>query len=179
MWLANALTFSRIPLAAVLWLTYGQRAWSVAIVVVAAATDALDGTIARRARRRDPDASTAGEWLDPLADKIFVLAVVVAILTYEPTPWYLLVAACAREVLVLPLAAVFRVVRPHAPHAYKAGSIGKVTTIAQLATLVGLIAHVPGAAFLAYATGVLGIAAVVQYVIRDVTGPRAAPLRSA
>ena len=33
----------------------------------------LDGTFARRARVRDPEASTAGEWLDPLADKIFVL----------------------------------------------------------------------------------------------------------
>jgi len=78
MWLANALTLSRIPLAGLFWLTYGDRAWSFAILAVAAITDALDGTFARRARARTPCASTAGEWLDPLADKIFVIVVLAA-----------------------------------------------------------------------------------------------------
>ncbi len=164
MWLANALTLSRIPLAVAFWLTYGNRWWSIAIVLAAAASDALDGTVARRARARDPGASTAGEWLDPLADKVFVLAVVVAIMMYEPTPWYVVAAACARDVIVVPLAVVFRVVRPHAAHAFQASALGKATTIAQLATLIALIGHVPGAAILAYATGVLGIVTVVQYV---------------
>ena len=180
MWLANTLTVSRIPLAAAFWLTYGHRGWSVAIIVAAAVTDALDGTVARRARLRDPHASTpgvgvnpppsisgAGEWLDPLADKIFVFAVVAAIALYEPTRWYVVAATCAREVIVVPMAIVFRIVRPHAAHAYKADPIGKATTIAQLATMVGLVARVPGVELLAYATGALGIAAVVHYIARD------------
>src|SRR5688572_21691773 len=38
MWLAHALTLSRIPLAAVFWLTYGDRRWSIALVMLAALT---------------------------------------------------------------------------------------------------------------------------------------------
>src|SRR5262245_57125107 len=48
MWLAHALTVSRIPLAVLFSLTYpagrsgGDRGWSLALVVLAALTDAAD-----------------------------------------------------------------------------------------------------------------------------------------
>jgi phosphatidylglycerophosphate synthase len=74
--LANALTLSRFAMAAAwIWL-YGARdpgggPAAIAIVAAAAATDYIDGRIARRMGA----ASTAGRWLDSAADVVFVLSV--------------------------------------------------------------------------------------------------------
>src|SRR5689334_15722067 len=91
MWLAHALTLSRIPLAVAFWLTYGDWRWSLALVVLAALTDAADGHVARRARRMSGDnGPSPGEWLDPLADKLFIILVLAAIQVHDPVPWPLL-----------------------------------------------------------------------------------------
>src|SRR4051812_9684951 len=104
MWLANALTLSRIPLAVVFWMTYGDPRLSIALVGLAALTDAADGTVARWAQRRRGGAprSTAGEWLDPLADKIFVIGVLGAIQVHDPAPWGLIALIAARELVLIP-----------------------------------------------------------------------------
>jgi len=52
MWLAHALTLSRLPIAVGLTQTYGHTAWSVALIALAALTDALDGNVARWMQRR-------------------------------------------------------------------------------------------------------------------------------
>lgn len=173
MWLANALTMSRIPLAVVFWVTYGDLRWSLAIVGAAAITDALDGTLARRARTRG-SRSTAGEWLDPLADKLFMLVVLGAIVVHEQTPWIIVVAICAREFVLVPLGIVYRFVGPRIEHAYKAGALGKATTIAQLAALTALVARAAWAPAIALSAGALGIAATVHYVARSLGHARLA-----
>jgi phosphatidylglycerophosphate synthase len=176
MWLANALTLSRIPLAAGFCATYGRVGWSLGIVGVAAATDALDGFFARRARAHGAR-GTAGEWLDPLADKIFVLAALGVAVSRAPEIWPLALMTCARELVLAPLALAYRVSfasRARIPHVYRADALGKATTIAQLAAVVALVAHAPGAAPLALAAGVLGVAAVAHYIARVAGGWRVA-----
>ena len=166
MWLANALTLSRIPLAAGFWLTYGDVRWSLAFVVLAALTDALDGTVARWALHGS-HRPTAGEWLDPLADKVFVITVLGAIQFHDPAPWGLIVLIAARELVLIPLAATYRLVMPsRMPHAFKAGTLGKAATIAELGAIVALTVRAPVAWPLAIAAGVLGLAAVGSYVVR-------------
>jgi cardiolipin synthase len=169
MWLANALTVSRVPLAVVFWVTYGNLAWSIALVVLAALTDALDGTVARWAmRRRGVTGSTAGEWLDPLADKAFVILVLGAIQTHDPAPWGLIALIAARELVVIPLAAAYRLVMPsRMPHAFKAGTLGKAATIAELAAILALILRSPLALPIAIAAATLGVAAVITYIARS------------
>src|SRR5512144_2664475 len=81
-WLAHALTLSRIPLAVGLWWLWGEPAWSAALVVAAAVTDVADGRVARRARRRGATGPDIGGWLDPAADKLFVAIVLAAIWTH-------------------------------------------------------------------------------------------------
>src|SRR3954451_11541627 len=110
MWLAHALTLSRIPIAAVFWLTYGNRPLSLALVVLAALTDALDGNVARWVKRRTGAVSTIGEWLDPLADKLFIIIVLGAIQTRDPVPWALIALIVARELVLIPLAMIYRLV---------------------------------------------------------------------
>jgi cardiolipin synthase len=177
MWLANALTVSRIPLGIAFWATYGHRGWSVALVVLAALTDAVDGTVARRAqRRRGFTGASVGEWLDPLADKIFVILVLGAIQTHDPAPWGLVALIAARELVLIPLAAAYRLVVPgRAPHAFKAGPLGKAATIAELAAITALIVRVELALPLAVAAAGLGLAAVVTYIARA-TRPVCEPL---
>ncbi|MBC7974640.1 MAG: hypothetical protein H7138_06600, partial [Myxococcales bacterium] len=46
MWLAHALTLSRVPLAIALWWVWGDPVGSAALVTVAAITDAADGRVA-------------------------------------------------------------------------------------------------------------------------------------
>ena len=168
MWLANALTLARIPLAGLFWLTYGHLAWSLAIIGVAALTDALDGTVARWERRRGRSGSTAGEWLDPLADKVFVFGVLAATAVRGTTPWALVALVCARELLLVPLAIAYRLTRPRAAHAFQANRLGKAATIAQLAAVLAIVFGLRAAPLLAVVAAVLGLAAVTHYVVRGI-----------
>lgn len=168
MWLANALTLSRIPLGVAFWATYGHRGWSTALVVLAALTDAIDGTVARRAQRRSGfSGASAGEWLDPMADKVFVILVLGAIQVHDPAPWGLVALIAARELVLIPLVAAYRLVAPgRAPHAFKASPLGKAATVAELAAIAALILRSPAALPLAVATAALGLAAVISYIVR-------------
>jgi cardiolipin synthase len=165
--LAHALTLSRIPLAILFWLTYGDRAWSIALVGLAALTDALDGTVARWAMRRSGATRSAGEWLDPLADKAFVIGVLGAIQAHDPAPWGWVALIAARELVLIPLAAAYRLVVPsRMPHAFKAGPIGKAATIAELFAIAALIFDSVLALPLAITAAALGLGAVAMYIAR-------------
>jgi cardiolipin synthase len=179
MWLAHALTLSRIPIAVVFWLTYGTPWISLSLVVLAALTDAADGTVARWARRRTGDTRpSAGEWLDPLADKVFILVVLAVIQVYDPAPWPLVALIIARELVLLPLAAIYRLVsRGRGEHAFQAEGIGKAATIAELVAIAMLIVYRPIVAPLAVTAGVLGLLAVVHYILRAT--PHARPIDAA
>ena len=179
MWLANGLTLARIPLAGVFWLTYGHVAWSMAVIALAAVTDALDGRIARRARARiGPCASHAGEWLDPVADKVFVFVVLATLVAHAAAPWSVAVLILARELVIVPLGIIYRVVlvaKPPVEHAFQADLLGKATTIAQLFAVLAIVAHAQLLGLsLAIAAGVLGLAAAGHYVIRATHAARVA-----
>ncbi len=170
MWLANALTLSRIPIAVVFWLTYGDWRVSLGLVALAAATDAADGKVARWARRRRgvaPETPSAGEWLDPLADKLFIVIVLAGIQINDPAPWGIVALILAREIVLVPLAAIYRlVVHGRGEHAFKAGVLGKAATIAELFAIGALILRTPVVLPLAIASAVLGLCAVGQYILR-------------
>jgi len=168
MWLANALTVARIPIAIAFWLTYGDVRWSLSLVALAAITDAADGNVARWARRRSGATQpSAGEWLDPLADKLFVVIVLAAIQVHDPAPWWLVALIVARELVLVPLAAVYRLVsRGRGEHAFQAGVLGKIATIAELFAIPALGAHPRVVYPLAIIAAGSGLAAVVQYIVR-------------
>jgi phosphatidylglycerophosphate synthase len=170
MWLANALTLARIPLAGVFWLTYGRVEWSIAVIALAALTDALDGRIARRARARiGPRASRAGEWLDPVADKVFVFVVLATIVSHGAAPWTLAMLVLARELVIVPLGIAYRVAlvaRPHVEHAFQADALGKVTTALQMFAVAAIAANSSLAFPLAGGACIVGLAAAAHYVVR-------------
>jgi phosphatidylglycerophosphate synthase len=161
-WLAHALTLLRIPIAIAVTLEYGQTWPVVALIALAAATDVADGNVARYMQRRGYTKPAIGGWLDPLADKIFVAIVLVAIATHT-RDIALIALIGARELLLLPLVAIYLAVRRDRTK-LEADAVGKIATIAQfvaLAVAVALPRHALPGAIVAAA---LGVASVVHYV---------------
>lgn len=165
MWLAHALTLSRLPLAAGLVLAYGHTAWAVILVGLAAASDAADGRVARAMKRRGSTGPDIGGWLDPLVDKIFVVIVLATIWWHTRTLGVIALIA-ARELLMIPLALGYLVTRRR-PVRLRAETLGKAATIAQFVACAVAIAAPPYAWPLAIVAAALGLAALVDYIRRD------------
>jgi phosphatidylglycerophosphate synthase len=164
MWPAHALTLVRIPLALAIACSYGRPALVVALIVAAAASDAADGNVARWLKRRGATTPDIGGWLDPLIDKIFV-AIVLATIVVATHDLAIVALIGARELVLVPLLAIYLATRRDRPR-LSADPIGKLATIAQFAALAVAVAHPTWALPPAMLAAVLGLAAVVHYVVR-------------
>jgi CDP-diacylglycerol---glycerol-3-phosphate 3-phosphatidyltransferase len=124
----DQLTVARVlavPIVIVLftWDFEDHAYWGTAVFVVAMATDQVDGWLARRRNQT----SALGALLDPIADKVLVLAMLVMLVGEGVSPAWMVAAIVAREFLVsgLRLAAIQRHV------VLAARDLGKVKTWAQ------------------------------------------------
>lgn len=165
MWLAHALTLSRLPLAVGLVFAYGNTVWAVALIALAAATDVADGNVARAMQRRGRTEPDIGGWLDPLVDKLFVVIVLAAI-WWHTRDAGLIALIAAREVVLVPLAVVYLAKRRPASHIH-ARPLGKAATIAQFIACAVALAQPAWALPFAVAAAVAGLAAVGDYVVRE------------
>jgi cardiolipin synthase len=103
----NALSLLRllgVPLF--LWLALGPEAdgWAVVVLMIAGVTDYLDGKVARRYNQY----SRIGSVLDPAADRLYILAAIIALTARGIVPWWLAVALVARDVALAPTIPVLR-----------------------------------------------------------------------
>jgi CDP-diacylglycerol---glycerol-3-phosphate 3-phosphatidyltransferase len=126
--LPDGLTIARagaVPFVVLLyaWDFSGHDYWATAVFCVAMATDWFDGRIARSRGRSSP----LGSLLDPVADKILVLAVLVMLVDVRVAPGWMVAAIVVRELLVtgLRLAAIERGV------VLQARDLGKLKTWSQ------------------------------------------------
>jgi len=106
--LPDFLTVARaasVPFVVALYV-FDQPVAATVVFVLAMATDWFDGRIARRRGRTSP----LGSLLDPIADKILVLAVLIVLIGEDVVPAWMVAAIVAREFLVsgLRLAALER-----------------------------------------------------------------------
>jgi cardiolipin synthase len=98
----NALSAARLAGVPVfLWLVLGLRSatgdyWAVGLLIVAGATDWLDGKIARALNQ----GSRLGQVLDPAADRLYIAATLVALAVRGIIPWWLLGVLALRELVV-------------------------------------------------------------------------------
>jgi cardiolipin synthase len=95
----NALSILRLLLLPVfLWLVLGPEADGIAVAVLAflGVSDYLDGYLARRLQQT----STLGAILDPVADRLYILAVVVGLGLRELIPLWFVVALPLRDLLL-------------------------------------------------------------------------------
>lgn len=99
--LPNILTIARmVALVPIVFLLIDGDPWArwvaLAIFCVAAATDALDGWLARRMDAR----STLGRVLDPIADKVLVCGVIVVLTAMLDVPVIAALVIVVRELFV-------------------------------------------------------------------------------
>jgi CDP-diacylglycerol---glycerol-3-phosphate 3-phosphatidyltransferase len=139
MGLADQLTLARalaVPFVVALFALdfHGHNWWATGVFAVAMATDWFDGRVARRRGHTSP----LGGLLDPIADKILVLSVLIVLIEQGVFPAWMVAAIVAREFLVsgLRLAAIERGV------VLAARDLGKLKTWSQAvaAALGGLAA---------------------------------------
>ena len=132
----NVLSFLRIllvPVLVVVLLTQGEgkELIGLAIFLVAAFTDFLDGFLARRRKQVTP----LGQLIDPAADKILMSAALIALVELGLAPAWMVVVIVAREFAVSTL----RAVAATEGKVLAAGWSGKIKTIVQFAAIVALL----------------------------------------
>ena len=184
-WAAHVMTAVRIPLAIAFWITYGTPLASLAWVSAAAVSDALDGRLARRARRRAGVPETVpsiGDWLDPAAAKLFVVIALAAIIAHDRDAWILVAVLGARELVLVPILVGYQISRVFGGRAIelRAHPIGKAATVMQFLAVVVIVAPLTALQWpFAIIAGALGVAAVIDQLARARPprpfAPRAAP----
>jgi CDP-diacylglycerol--glycerol-3-phosphate 3-phosphatidyltransferase len=161
--LPNVLTVFRILLVPVLVAALLSEAASgdllaAVVFAVASLTDALDGWIARRRKSE----STFGKLMDPLADKLLVVAALVSLVSLDRLSAVVAMVIIAREFAVTGL----RQLAMEEGHVIPASAWGKLKTAVQIAMVLVLIAvdeHTPAVDVLIYATVLVTVASGVDY----------------
>lgn len=105
-WLPNGLCVLRMLLALpTVWLLARGEYWLTLLVfVVAAVTDVLDGFVAKRFGWQ----TELGKMLDPLADKLLLVTVFIALAALQLVPMWLAVLVVLRDALITGGAIVYR-----------------------------------------------------------------------
>jgi CDP-diacylglycerol--glycerol-3-phosphate 3-phosphatidyltransferase/cardiolipin synthase len=152
---ADILTAIRLPLA-VAFPFASSRELRLGILLAAAASDLLDGRIARRY-----GASRLGAVLDPVADKLFMASAFGVVAFSGQLAWYEVAAALIRDI-VATVAFVVTAFRGR-PSAIPARPGGKAVTVAQVLTLLAFLLESPFLRPLAWATAGAGLYAIWDY----------------
>ena len=136
--LPNLLTLARIaavPVVVVLLFFDSRQAgfWAAAIFSLAAITDWLDGWLARKWEV----VSILGKFLDPLADKLIVMAAFIMMIPLGRVPAWAVFLILARDIVVSGL----RSIASSEGVVIDASDLGKYKTIFQMVAVIGLLLH--------------------------------------
>jgi CDP-diacylglycerol--glycerol-3-phosphate 3-phosphatidyltransferase/cardiolipin synthase len=152
---ADLLTLARIPLAFA-FLLLPEPLARLTILALAAGTDLLDGFLARRL-----GSSRFGAFIDPVADKLFMLAAFIVVARSGLLAWYEIAGVLLRD-LVATTAFVVTSISGR-PMAIPARLGGKAVTVAQVLTLIAFITDSPLLRPLAWATAAVALYAIWDY----------------
>ncbi|WP_396220899.1 CDP-alcohol phosphatidyltransferase family protein [Gemmatimonas sp.] len=133
----------------------------LALIGAASLTDFLDGWIARRTKV----ASRFGALIDPVADRFFVLCVVIAYVLGEQLTIWQAVAIFFRDIMSLIGWFVARNVSWLRPIRFRARPLGKVVTALQLLTFIAVLLAPATVDGLVMLVGGLGLVATVDYTL--------------
>ena len=151
----NALTVFRLVLIPPILISFLGRfpqhhVVAFALFFVASISDSLDGRIARRYAR----VTTVGKFLDPLADKLLILAVLALLVQDALLPAWVLVVILGRELLITGL----RTIGAAQGLIISATPFGKTKTISQMLAVGLLMLERPYPTLSGIAAVVLGLA---------------------
>jgi len=153
----SILRLAGVPLF--LWLVLGpeEDGWALGVLMISGVTDWLDGYLARRLHQT----SQLGQILDPVADRLYILAVVFGLAWRDIIPWWLAFLLPARDLLLWGLVPFLRT---RGYHALPVHFLGKAATANLLYAfpllllgdgegVVATLAEVFGWAFAIWGTG--------------------------
>jgi cardiolipin synthase (CMP-forming) len=106
----NLISFARLlGVPVFLWLVLGVNSktgdwWAVGLLLASGASDWLDGKIARALNQQ----SKLGQLLDPAADRLYIVATIIALAVRTIIPWWLVAVLAARELVMAVVLAVLR-----------------------------------------------------------------------
>jgi cardiolipin synthase len=102
--LLSAARLAGVPLF--LWLVLGPEAdgWALLVLMVSGVTDYADGWLARKLDQQ----TVVGQILDPVADRLYILAVVFGLALREVIPWWLAISLPLRDLLMWGLVPLLR-----------------------------------------------------------------------
>lgn len=136
--LPNILTLARVaavPVVMVLMLSDSRSSgvWAASIFIVASITDFFDGWLARKWQV----VTVLGKFLDPLADKLIVMAALIMLIPLDRVPAWAVFMILAREMIVTGL----RSIASSEGIIIDASELGKYKTIYQMVAIPGLMLH--------------------------------------
>jgi cardiolipin synthase len=159
----NAVTLARLllmPLCAYLLAT-GRFGWGIALTAVVGSTDWVDGWLARRTGQ----VSRLGQLLDPLADRLLIVSVAIALVIQDVVPWQAAVLLLARDLVLL---CAWPLLKRRGIEPPEVILLGKAATLVLLIALPVLTLGATGVAVadVARVLGLLGLwAGVVMYYL--------------
>jgi cardiolipin synthase (CMP-forming) len=134
---ANQLTLLRMLLipAFVILVLYGYLGYALGVFVLAGATDALDGLIARRSGQK----TSLGAWLDPMADKLllvttFIVLTIPGLGLANRLPIWLTVMVISRDVVIVATVAIVNLAIGR--RTFRPSIFGKIATATYILTAV-------------------------------------------
>jgi cardiolipin synthase (CMP-forming) len=162
---SNQITLLRlifVPVFAILVLDHHDRA-ALAVLVAAALSDMLDGTVARLLHQE----SVA---LDPITDKILMTTGYLTLSFRGALPWWLTIVVLSRDAAIVATALLICLVAGY--RTFHPSLLGKASTAAQVATLFFAVCrqarvpymHADVLSFFIYLTAALTVASAIHYV---------------
>jgi CDP-diacylglycerol---glycerol-3-phosphate 3-phosphatidyltransferase len=134
---------------------------ALAIFLIAAATDLLDGYLARRWKQ----ITTVGTLLDPIADKLLISAALISLVQIRRVPAWMVVLIIGREFAVSGL----RSIAASEGYTIQASDLGKTKMITQVVAISMILMSIRWEALSGFAmlwmwgVVIFGIASAVQY----------------
>lgn len=130
--------------------------WAAVLFTLLAATDAVDGYLARSRN----EVTNFGKLLDPLADKLLVTAALVSLVELGSLPAWAAIIIIAREFIVTGL----RMVAVAEGQVIAAGSFGKIKTVLQIIAIVMFIVK-DSTPVMALGTSLSGVFNVLSWAV--------------
>ena len=128
------------------------------VFIIASLTDAADGYIARKRNL----ITNMGKFIDPLADKILVLAVLTALVELHRFPAWMVIVIISREFIVSGL----RMVAASEGVVIAASKGGKLKTVTQIIGIIMLLFGIPLAMPVMWVAVALTVWSGIDYVVK-------------
>lgn len=169
--LPNKLTIGRV-IAVPFFIVFYMMGWNIAaavLFILASATDALDGYLARKNNL----VTNFGKIMDPLADKILVVSALVLLVESGDVAGWMLIVILAREFAVAGL----RTVAAAEGKVIAAGTTGKIKTVLQMLAVPLLLLdnwpfsyiNFPMDQILLWACVIMTVVSGTEYIVKNIS----------